>query len=95
MGLVRQYLLLSGVQPTIPTDPEANVILYVTVSVFGLVRSRFDAHLFNQESVIAETAIEMTAFDKQGNIIMRPRMPKPASVSHLCLMAAGALSFTM
>ena len=73
MGLVRQYLLLSGVQPTIPTAPEAKVILYVTVSVFGLVRSRFDAHLFNQESVIAETAIEMTAFDKQGNIIMRPR----------------------
>lgn len=72
MGLVRNYLLLNGVQPTVPTDPEATVILYVTVDVFGIVRSRFDALLFNRESVIAETAIEMMAFDRSGQMIMRP-----------------------
>lgn len=73
MGLVRQYLLLNGVQPTAPNDPDADAILYVTVSVFGIVRSRFDIYAFNQETVLAETAIEMTAFDRKGKVLMRPR----------------------
>lgn len=73
MGLVRQYLLLSGVQPTAADDPKAEAVLYITVSVFGIVRSRFDAYAFNQETVLAETAIEMTAFDRSGQVIMRPR----------------------
>ena len=73
MGLVRNYLLLNGVTPTIPTDPEATAILYVTVDIFGLVRSRFDMYVFNQENVRAETAIEMMAFDRSGKMIMRPQ----------------------
>lgn len=73
MGLVRNYLILNGVQPTTPTDPEADAILYVTVDIFGIVRSRFEGYVFNRESVIAETAIEMMAFDRSGKMIMRPR----------------------
>lgn len=73
MGLVRNYLLLNGVEPTVPTDPRATAVLYVTVDVFGIVRSRFDAYVYNQESVLADTAIEMMAFDRSGKIIMRPR----------------------
>lgn len=71
-GLVRNYLILNGVHPTTPTDPEADAILYVTVDIFGIVRSRFEGYVFNRESVIAETAIEMMAFDRSGRMIMRP-----------------------
>lgn len=73
MGLVRNYLLLSGVQVTVPTDKSADTLLYVTVDVFGTNRSRFDAYVVNKETLKAETAIEMMAFDKGGRLIMRPQ----------------------
>jgi hypothetical protein len=73
MGLVRNYLLLNGIRPTTPNDPSAEVLLYVTVDVFGIVRSRFDAHVYNQETLKAETSFEMMAFDRTGRLIMAPR----------------------
>lgn len=73
MGLVRSYLLLNNIFPTTPNDKEAQVLLYVTVDIFGTVRSRFDAYLYNNETVKAETALEMTAYDRTGKVIMRPR----------------------
>ena len=72
MGLVRNYLLFSGVTPTVPTDPNAEVLVYVTVDVFGTVRSRFDVLANNNETVKAETSFEISAFDKTGKMIMRP-----------------------
>ena len=72
MGLVRNYLLLNGVDVTVPTDPSATALLYVTVDVFGINRSRFDAYIYNRETVKAETALEMFAFNREGNIILRP-----------------------
>jgi hypothetical protein len=73
-GLVRSYLLLKGVQVVLPNDPSAEVVLYVSVGVFGIVRSRFDAFILNQETVVAETAIEMYAVDARTNkVLMRPR----------------------
>jgi hypothetical protein len=73
MGLVRNYLILNGVKPTTPSDETATAILYVTVDIFGLVRSRFDMYIYNQENVRAETAIEMMAFDRNGKMIMKPQ----------------------
>ena len=72
MGLVRNYLLFSGVTPTVPTDPKADVLVYVTVDVFGTVRSRFDALAYNNETIKAETSFEISAFDRDGKMIMRP-----------------------
>ncbi len=72
MGLVRNYLLLNEIQVTVPTDPEATALLYVTVDVFGINRSRFDAYVYNRETVKAETAMEMFAFNRRGEIILRP-----------------------
>lgn len=74
MGLVRNYMLLNGVIPTTPTDPNAEVLVYVTVDIFGTVRSRFDALLYNNETVKAETSFEVMAFDRSGNNIMRPQV---------------------
>ena len=72
MGLVRNYLMFSGAIPTVPTDPRADVLVYVTVDVFGTVRSRFDALAYNNESVRAETSFEISAYDRDGKMIMRP-----------------------
>lgn len=73
MGLVRNYLTLKGVVPTTPNDPNADVLLYVTVDIFGTVRSRFDALLYNNETVKAETSLEIMAFDRGGQLIMAPQ----------------------
>lgn len=73
MGLVRNYLLLNGVTPTTPTDQSAEILLYITVDIFGIVRSRFDTLLYNNEKVKAETSLEMMAFNKNGQMIMAPQ----------------------
>jgi hypothetical protein len=73
MGLVRNYLMLKGVVPTTPNDPNADVLLYVTVDIFGTVRSRFDALLYNNETVKAETSLEIMAFDRTGQLVLAPQ----------------------
>lgn len=72
-GLVRSYLILKGVQVVLPNDPSVEAVLYISVGVFGIVRSRFDAFIVNQETVLAETAMEMYAVDRSNKILMRPR----------------------
>lgn len=90
MGLVRNYLLFSGVTPTVPTDPKADVLVYVTVDVFGTVRSRFDALAYNNETVKAETSFEISAFDKEGKMIMKPTVAnREAQYREHYLMWAG------
>lgn len=46
--------------------------MYVTVDIFGINRQRTDLVIYNNESLKAETAIEMFAADRTGRIIMRP-----------------------
>ncbi len=90
MGLVRNYLLFSGVTPTVPTDPKADVLVYVTVDVFGTVRSRFDALAYNNETVKAETSFEISAFDREGKMVMRPTVAnREAQYREHYLMWAG------
>ena len=47
--------------------------MYVTVDIFGINRSRFDAYLYNQETLRAETSFEMFAMDRNGQILLSPR----------------------
>jgi hypothetical protein len=92
MGLVRNYLMFSGAIPTIPTDPRAEVLVYVTVDVFGTVRSRFDALAYNNESVRAETSFEISAYDRDGKMIMRPTVAnREAKFQEHYLFWAGPL----
>ncbi|MEO0358400.1 MAG: hypothetical protein AAF386_08930, partial [Pseudomonadota bacterium] len=72
MSLTRNYFILNGATVTTPTDPTADAIVYITVDVFGLNRQRTDLVLYNDESVKAETSIEMFATDRRGRIIMHP-----------------------
>ena len=73
MGLTRNYFMLNGIPVTSPTDPNASAIVYITVDIFGINRSRMDIVLANNERVIAETGLEMFAFDRKGKLIMRPQ----------------------
>jgi hypothetical protein len=92
MGLVRNYFLLSGVVPTTPNDPSADVLVYVTVDVFGIVRSRFDAMLYNNETVKAETSFEIMAFEREGKNVLRPQQAsKEAQYQEHYLMWVGPL----
>ena len=72
MSLTRNYFILNGAEVTTPSDPTADAIVYVTVDVFGLNRQRTDLVVYNNESVKAETSIEMFATNRKGRIIMRP-----------------------
>lgn len=92
MGLVRNYFLLSGVVPTTPNDPSADVLVYVTVDIFGIVRSRFDAMVYNNETVKAETSFEIMAFDREGKNVLRPQQAsKEAQYQEHYLMWVGPL----
>lgn len=71
-NLLDTYLKLSGVRTTNRIS-EADVVVYVLVDIFGTVRSRFDAVLYNSEDLTAETAIEVFAFDKVGRLILKPQ----------------------
>lgn len=93
MGLVRSYMQLSGVTPTSPNDPTAEVLVYVTVDIFGTVRSRFDALLYNNETVKAETSFEVMAFDREGKNILRPQVAnREAQYQEHYLLWAGPIS---
>lgn len=93
MGLVRNYMMLNGVVPTTPNDPAAEVLVYVTVDIFGTVRSRFDAYLYNNETVKAETSFEIMAFDREGNNILKPQVAnREAQYQEHYLLWAGPIT---
>lgn len=67
---MHNYLMLSGVQEY-PVD-QADTILYVSVDVFGLNRSRTDVFVYNNEKLTSETAIELLAVDRRTGLpVMR------------------------
>jgi hypothetical protein len=93
MGLVRSYMIHSGVVPTTPNDPTAEVLVYVTVDIFGTVRSRFDALLYNNETVKAETSFEIAAFDKEGKRILGTQVAnREAQYQEHYLLWAGPIT---
>jgi hypothetical protein len=71
-GLVQMYMKLSGIDTTQNVN-EADTLVVVIVDIFGTIRSRFDAVIYNSEDLTAETAMEMFAFDKGGRLIMKPQ----------------------
>lgn len=71
-GLLQTYLFLQGVHIVPPSEAEVDV--YVTVDVFGTVRTRVDWFIANNEILRAKTALEIMAVDHQsGELIMSPQ----------------------
>ena len=73
MSELRNHFLLNGIHVRSPSDPSAEVFVYVSVPILGTNRSRTDLLVYNQESLRAETYIEVFAIDRTGRIVMQPQ----------------------
>ncbi len=71
-GLFQTYLFLQGVYVVAPSEAEIDV--YVTVDVFGTVRTRIEWFLANNEILRAKTSLEVMAVDHlTGRLAMPPQ----------------------
>ena len=69
-AVIHEALALRGVLIVPPAG--ADVDLYVTVDVFGTRRSRTEMHVYNRESLLAKTALQMTGFDRNRRVVLPP-----------------------
>ncbi len=71
-GLIESYLFLRGIHMVPPS--EAEVDIYVTVDVFGTIRTRVDWFVANNEILRSKTVVEVIAVDHMtGDLIMEPQ----------------------
>lgn len=71
-ALLQTYLFLRGVYVVPPSEAEIDV--YVTVDVFGTVRTRVEWFIANNEILRAKTSMEILAVDHlSGRVIMAPQ----------------------
>jgi hypothetical protein len=71
-ALLHTYLFLKGVYVVPPS--EAEIDIYITVDVFGTVRSRVEWFLANNEILQARTVLEILAVDHtSGQLVMEPQ----------------------
>ncbi len=71
-ALLQTYLFLQGVNVVPPSEAEVDV--YVTVDVFGTVRSRVEWFIANNEILKAKTSLEVLAVDHlSGEVVMAPQ----------------------
>ncbi|EKD34864.1 MAG: Adhesin MafA2 [uncultured bacterium] len=71
-GLLQTYLFLMGVYVVPPSEAEIDV--YVTVDVFGTVRSRVEWFIANNEILRAKTSLEVLAVDHlSGRVVIAPQ----------------------
>ncbi len=71
-GLLETYLFLQGVIVVPPSEAEIDV--FITVDVFGTVRTRVEWFLANNEILRAKTALEVMAVDHlSGRLVMPPQ----------------------
>ena len=91
-GLLEAWLYLRGVHPVPPS--EAEVDIYVTVDVFGTVRTRVDWFLANNEILRAKTALEIMAVDHlTGDLVMAPvSVSSQAEYNEQYILWAGPVS---
>lgn len=71
-ALLQTYLFLQGVQVVPPSEAELD--LYITVDVFGTVRTRVDWLIANNEILRAKTSLEVMAVNSvDGTLAMAPQ----------------------
>lgn len=72
-AIIQKYLVLNGV---IVVPPEyADIDVYITVDVFGTIRSRKDWLVKNGEILKAKTAMELAAINrKTGEVVVSPQV---------------------
>lgn len=71
-NLLQTIFFLRGIQVVAPQYADTDV--FITVDVFGTIRSRTEWQLYNTEDLTAVTKIELFAADRHsGQIIIRPQ----------------------
>lgn len=69
-AVLHEAFMLRGVLVVPPSEAEVDV--FVTVDVFGTIRSRVEMHLFNEEHLLAKTAIQISGVNRNRQVIMAP-----------------------
>jgi hypothetical protein len=93
-GLLETYLFLQGVKVVPPS--EADIDVYITVDVFGTVRTRVDWFLANNEILRAKTALEVMAIEHlTGKLVMPPQSASvEAEYNEQYILWAGPIIIT-
>jgi hypothetical protein len=88
------YLFLQGVNVVPPS--EADIDIYITVDVFGTVRTRVDWFLANNEILRAKTALEVMAIEHlSGKLVMPPQSASvEAEYNEQYILWAGPIIIT-
>ncbi len=91
-ALIQTYLFLQGVYIVPPSEAEIDV--YVTVDVFGTIRTRVDWYLANNEILKAKTSLEIMAVEhNSGKLVMHPRVAAAeAEYNEQYILWAGPIS---
>lgn len=72
-ALVQTYFFLQGVYIVPPSEAEIDV--YVTVDIFGTIRTRIEWYFANNEILRAKTSFEIMAVDRiSGRLVMPPQV---------------------
>jgi hypothetical protein len=72
LNVIQTYFYLKGID--IVTPDLADTAVFVTVDIFGTIRSRDDVVILNNESLVAQTSLEMMAVDiATGQVVIRPQ----------------------
>jgi hypothetical protein len=93
-ALLHTYLFLKGVYVVPPS--EAEIDIYITVDVFGTMRSRVEWFLANNEILLARTALEIIAIEHvSGKLVMPPQaVGAEAEYNEQYLLWVGPVSAT-
>jgi hypothetical protein len=93
-GLLETYLFLQCVNVVPPSEAEIDV--YITVDVFGTVRTRVEWFLANNEILRAKTALEVMAIDHlTGKLVMPPQSASvEAEYNEQYILWAGPIIIT-
>lgn len=71
-NLIHTMFFLRGIE--IVPNQQADTHVFVNVDVFGTIRSRTEAHIYNAETLKAQTKLEYFAIDKaQNSLLIRPQ----------------------
>lgn len=71
-NLIHTMFFLRGIE--IVPNQQADTHVFVNVDVFGTIRSRTEAHIYNAETLKAQTKLEYFAIDKtQNSLLIHPQ----------------------
>jgi len=69
-AVISEAFMLKGAYVVSPENAQVDV--FITVDIFGTHRSRFDVQAYNEERLLAKTAFQVTAFERETRKLIIP-----------------------